>query len=148
MLVSAARLEVLFRNQVRFGRATGQRTLPLLAIVQGSGPAPGDDPTDAYGARGWAAKLPDVRSGTVRGATVLCLDGWDVVATARDVCAAVGLPATWRGDLSAVADWLRAGIEPDAMVDAVRRARKPQGDLHSLRWFDAVVRQQATRAAG
>ena len=136
------------RNQVRFGRATGQRNLPILAVIQGTGPAPGDDQTDAYGAGGWAAKLPDAKPGTVRGATVLCLDGWDAAETARDACAAIGLLPTWRGDLTAVADWLRSGIEPDAIVDAIRRARKPQGELKSLRWFDGFVRQQATRAAG
>lgn len=135
-------------NAVSYGQASGQRNLPILAVIQGTGPAPGDDQSDAYGARGWASKTPGTELGTIRGAKVPCLEGFDLGGTAHDACIAAGLPATWRGDLSAVGDWLRSGIEPDAIVDAIRRARKPQGELKSLRWFDGFVRQQATRAAG
>lgn len=137
-------------RSVEFGRASGQRTLPLLALVSGSGPAPGDDQTDAYGARRWAARLPDARPDTLPGGTtpVPCIDGQGAAETAADVCAAAGLSVTWRGDLDAVADWLRSGLDPDQIVDAVRRARKPQGDVKSLRFFDGFVRSLSTKASG
>lgn len=102
------------RNCVRFGRASGQRTMPLFSVVAG-----GND--DDYGAKAWARTLRDaVQDKMPDGSTVLCLGGYDAAGTAVDVCRACGLPPTWRGNLEPVADWLRQGVEPDAIVGALR----------------------------
>lgn len=110
------------RTSVRYGRATGQRRLPLFSVVP-----PSDD---AYGARTWAGRLHDAKSDRMPDGTVaMCVGGYDAAATAVECCQAVGLPPDWRGSLDAIADWLRAGVGPDAIVEAIRscagRARKP-----------------------
>lgn len=129
------------RNEVKYGRAPGQRILPLLSVAASS------DPTDAYGARGWAASLPDSRPGTMDdGSVVPCLHGFDAAATAREVCQAAGLPPTWRGSLAHIGEWLRVGLDPDAIVAAVRTARTPR-TVGAWQFYDARVRQQAARAA-
>lgn len=129
------------RNEVKFGRAPGQRILPLMAVATRS------DPADDYGAKGWAASLQDARPGTMGdGSVVICLRGYDAAATARDVCAAAGLPPSWRGNLGMIGDWLRAGLDPDAIVEAVRSARPPRTP-GIWQYYDARVRQMAAQAA-
>lgn len=112
-------------NQVQFGRATGQRTLPLLAIMRSP------DPADPYGAKAWAGKLQDARPDKMPDGTVaMCVGGYDAAATAVECCQAIGLAPDWRGSLDAIADWLRAGVAPEAIIEAIRslagRARKPE----------------------
>lgn len=127
------------RNQVRFGRATGQRNLPLLSV------AAAHDPTDAYGATAWAARLPDTTLDTMTdGSRVPCLGGYAAAETARDVMHAIGEPPTWRGDLSPIAVWLRDGMDPDTIVGALRSAppSKP------LAYYTARVRERGLRRAG
>lgn len=111
------------RASVRYGRATGQRRLPLFSVVPQA-----DDP---YGALAWAHGLRDAKPDKMPdGAVAMCVGGYDAAATAVECCQTVGLAPDWRGSLDAIADWLRAGIEPEAIVEAVRslagRARKPE----------------------
>lgn len=127
------------RNQVTFGRATGQRQLPLLAI------ASTPDPNDPFGAKAWAAKLPDARPDTLPGGIVaMCVGGFDAAGTARDLCQAVGLAPDWRGDLMPIAEWLRAGIDPDHLIAAVRNGAQPRV-AGSWRYYDVRVRQFSDR---
>ena len=128
------------RNQVKFGHASGQRHLPLLAI------ASVPDPADPYGAKAWAARLPDARPDTLPGGIVaMCVGGYDAAGTARDLCEAVGLPPDWRGDLAPIAEWLRAGLSPDAILEAVIQGGQPRIS-GSWRYYDARVRQIGNRS--
>ena len=119
------------RNEVKFGRARGVQTPPLLAAAVGP---------DPYGVRAWAAGLPDAEPGQVGDALVPCIEGYDVGGLACDVCEAAGLPKAWRGNLWAVVGWLRGGIGPDAILAGVRASKKP-ADIKSLGYFDAAVRE-------
>lgn len=126
------------RRAVDFGRGSVQRQIPLLAIVDGLQPRADPDP---YGADHWARTLPGVECGRFDGELRPMLCGMDVAGVARDFCEAAAYAESWRGDLSAVADWLRAGVDPDAAVDVIRRRRRPGV---SLRWYDEAVRRPAS----
>ena len=128
-------------NQVQFGRASGQRALPLLAIMQTP------DPTDPWGCKAWASRLQDARPDKMPDGTVsMCVGGFDAAATAGECCQAVGLDPAWRGPLDLIADWLRAGITPEAIVAAIRtttRPRKPE----AWAYYDHKIRSAASGQA-
>jgi len=125
------------RNQVTYGRASGQRSLPLFSVVA---TAPVDDP---YGASTWAATVPGAKLEQMEaGRFVPCLNGFDLAGVAVDLCSAVGLAPSWRGDLSPIAGWLLAGIDPEAMVSAVRSCNPPRVP-GQWRYYDSRVRERA-----
>jgi len=126
-------------NAVRFGN-----TRSAAPVMQPSMAA--HDPADAYGASAWAKSLPDAKDGTMPYGTVPCILGVDAGGMALDVCTAAGLPSTWRGPLELVADWLRAGFDPDLILSTIRGMKKPS-DLKSLRYFDGAVREAQGKAA-
>lgn len=122
------------RNQVKFAGRRGDRQLPLLAIAS----AP--DPADPYGAKAWVRTLPDAKPDRMPdGSVVMCVAGYDAAATAVDCCQAVSLQPTWRGDLTLIAEWLRSGVTPDAIVDALSTSRRPNRP-DAWRFYDARVR--------
>ena len=105
------------RRCVQYGRATGQRIMPLFSVVAAA------DRDDDYGAKAWARTLRDaVEDRMPDGTTTLCVGGYAAAETAAEVCRACGRPPTWRGSREVVADWLRQGIEPDAILAALRGA--------------------------
>lgn len=82
---------------------------------------------DAYGATAWAGELPDGRPDKMPdGTVVMCVGGYDAAGTAVECCQAVGLAPDWRGPLDAIAEWLRAGVTPEAIVEAIRTSGKPR----------------------
>jgi hypothetical protein len=95
---------------------------------------------DAYGAGWWASTLGNTTRETIGAQLVICVNGYDVVAVARDCCAAAGLAPEWRGDLSSVEGWLREGIDPDAAVAAIQAERRKPARIASMRYFDLRVR--------
>lgn len=121
-------------NEVARGRASGQRALPLMALVPRA-----VDGSDHYGAQAWAKSLPDAVLDDVAGEMVLCVGGWDAAGTAKDVCKAGRVNTDWRGDLDHIAQWLRDGFEPDAIVEVIRRAPPPR-EPGSWRYYDQRVR--------
>jgi hypothetical protein len=131
------------RNAVRMGHATGQRIMPLFSVVA---PSP-TDPGDSFGAAAWAAILPNVGSDVFGGVRHPALGGYNLAETARDACAAAGFPTTWRGDLNPVADWLRAGIDPDQIVSAIQscsaRPNTPTLRYYSTRVMGCTERRRA-----
>ena len=129
------------RRAVGFGRATAQRALPLLSVV------PKADPADPFGAREWARNAADIGVDRFDGELRPAIGGFDLAGVAVDVCRAAGLDPSWRGDLSLVAEWLRARIASDAICQAIMTSRKPER-LTSLRFFDARVRDGAQRKVG
>jgi hypothetical protein len=129
------------RNAVTFGKASGQRSAPLLSLV------PRDDPSDNWGIAAWIATLPDAKHGTRTDERVAYVGGIDVGWQAKDVCAAAGLPTSWRGDLSPIADWLRAGLDPDVTIEVILGSKKPdRPHAGYLRYFDQRVRERARAA--
>lgn len=118
------------RKEVSFGRASGKPALPY-------------DASDSYGAEGWARQLPDAKEERVNGDRVArYVAGWDVVGVARDLCQAAGLSAIhWRGDLSPIAEWLRAGVEPDSMLAVVRNSKGPR-EPGNWRWYQNAMMSQ------
>lgn len=100
------------------------------------------DANDPYGADAWAATLTDTVPDTVEGRVVPTLGGYDAAGVARDVCQAAGLPAEWRGDLKAIGDWLRAGVEPAHMLAVIGRGRGPR-TAGSWRYYDKVMKGES-----
>jgi len=122
------------RNSIKFSKAPGQRNLPLVAIMQTP------DPADPYGAKAWASKLADARPDKMPdGSVAMCVGGYDAAGVAVDVCRAAGLPPDWRGDLGPIADWLRAGVDPDHIVQVIRSSRPPR-QPGAWYYYDAKVR--------
>ena len=125
------------RKQVEYGKASGQRSLPLFSVVAKT---PVDD---AYGAATWAARVAGTKLEQMGpGKYVPCLNGFDLAGVASDLCSAVGLPPSWRGDLSPIAGWLQAGIDPEVMLEAVRSCAPPRVP-GQWRYYDARVRGRA-----
>ena len=122
------------RRAVEYGRSSGQRSMPLLAVVDGQRV---DEAADPYGARCWARNLPEVDAGRFDGELRPAVCGFDVAGVACDLCEAAGYRPNWRGDLSVVPEWLRGGVDPDDAVREIRRVRRPGV---SLRWYDDMVR--------
>jgi hypothetical protein len=123
------------RNCTRFGTATGKPNKSQEEIAF--------DGNDAWGAEAWAASLPDAKTGKLQDETeVLTLGGIAAAWTARDCCEAAGFPASWRGDLSPVAHWLRDRLEPDEVIEAIRTSTKPNKPV--LTYFDRRVREKAS----
>jgi hypothetical protein len=116
------------RNQVKFTYGNRKPATALLAAMN----AP--DPSDPYGARHWASRLPDVRP---EGDTLI-LNGWDVVGVAVDACEAAGLPSEWRGDLMHIALWLRDGVTPEHIIGVIRSTRRPR-QPGEWWWYDDKV---------
>lgn len=124
------------RNQTKWERKAKQRLLPLLAVTA----AP--DPSDPYGAKKWAASLPDVTPGTMAdGSVAMCINGYDVAGTAVDVCRSAGLAPEWRGELTHIAEWLRDGVEPERILAVIRGSARPR-KAGSWWHYDARVRGQ------
>lgn len=117
------------RNQAKWGGS--QRHLPLVAVVV--------DPDDPFGAKRWAETLPDRTPGTIDGNVVMCLNGYDVVGTAVDVCRVAGLQPEWRGELMHIADWLRDDFEPSHIVATIRGSSRPRTPGQWW-WYDHKVR--------
>ena len=125
------------RNAVRFGTATGQPTPPPLLLISGK-----DDP---WGALAWSHTLRDVVADTREGRAIYTIGGYDVVETARSVCAAAGWEPTMRPDLWEIAAALRDGCDPDQMVDVVRTSRRPE--RATLRYYAPAWRSRRASAA-
>jgi hypothetical protein len=124
------------RNEVKFSRRRAPAP-PLLEIIAA------DDP---WGIIAWSHTLRDAEVDTIDGKPVLTVGGFDIVATASEVCSAAEVPQSRRVDLTPIADWLRSGIEPEIMVRAVGTGRRP--DRPNLRWYDNRVREQHQRQQG
>ena len=118
------------RNCVRHGDAPG-RVPDLIDLV------------DPFGANAWAAKLPGTTPGTMvlHGEKLPTVEGWDVAGVARDVCEALRLEPSWRGDLGLVAEWLRLGVDPDLMTKEARRQSYRRATM--LRQLDRAMRKLA-----
>lgn len=126
------------RNQVKWGRATLKKPEPAL-------PLNGHDESDPYGALAFAAGCKYAKPGTAEdGRKVPSVAGWDLVGVIQDVCEAAGVPSDWRGDLAPVAAWLRDGVEPDAIIDAIR-GHKPPRVPGSWWWYDRRVRASVAK---
>ena len=128
------------RNAVQFGRATGRpresaEVWPILRLVNG-----GPDEQGPFGAKRWATLVPDSRLGTIAGEVLPCLNGYDLAGVAIDCCEAAGLEPGWRGDLSPIADWLRAGIDPETIVNVIRSGPRPNKP-GAWRFWDARIRE-------
>jgi len=105
-----------------------QRGLPLVSVIGGG------DPTDAYGAVAWAKRQPDAVAELVGGKPALCLNGYDLVELVRQVCEAAGHPPEWHGQLDPIGRWLRAGVDPAAMLAVCQRCAR--GRARSLAYFE------------
>lgn len=124
------------RNEAKWSRSRAQRSLPLVAVVA--------DPSDPHGIKKWVATLDDVKPGTIDGKVVMAIGGFDVGATAVDVCRVAGVPPEWRGDLTHIADWLRDGFTPEHIVGIIRGSSRPKH--HGSWWYyDAKVRKIRAR---
>lgn len=97
-------------------------------------------------AEAWAAIADGIEFDKRKGRNRPVVCGYYVDVYARDVCAAAGLPQSWRGDWSPLIGWLRADIDGDGkpnIVSAIRDVasrpgyRPPAG----LAYFDAAVRK-------
>jgi hypothetical protein len=72
------------------------------------------------------------------------INGWYWDRTLERVLEAACLPDNWRGNTSALQRWLRDDIEPDTIVEAIRRVAARPGyepPRSSLKYFDEPVRQ-------
>lgn len=127
------------RHAVQYGRAAGRPAAPLLALV------PRINQADPWGICDWIKGLPDVGFATRLGETIVALCGVDIGLQACECCEAAGFPPDWRGDLNPVAEWLRAGLDPDLTVEAIRTATK-RPDRPNLKWYDIRVRERARAA--
>lgn len=106
------------RNQVKWGK----HTKPAAPLLNGQ-----NDAADSYGAQSYARKCKFAIPGTLEdGSTVPSVNGWDLVGVLVEVCEAAGLQPDWRGDLAPVANWLRDGLEPEAIISAIRAHRPPR----------------------
>jgi hypothetical protein len=123
------------RNAVKFNR-TKPASPPLLQVIDGA---------DLWGITAWSRQLPDAVPDTLAGEPILALNGYDVQAVAWDICNAVGLPPDYRGNLEPIADWLRAGIDPDVILEAIRTSKKP--DRPNLHYYSLRVMEWGQRAA-
>jgi hypothetical protein len=122
------------RNMRKWGQ-TKKAKAPLFSGLP--------DP-DPYGALGFAQKCRYAEPGTIEsGKVVPCVGGWDLVGVLLEVCEVARLPEEWRGDLSAIVDWLREGLEPERIIDAVR-SHKPSNDPGQWWWYERAVRKSAS----
>lgn len=126
------------RNAVRFGTATGK---PLKSAV-----VLAFDSSDAFGANGWGNALSDVHPEVPPGGgdRVLCLRGYPIIEFAREICEAAGWDQDHRGDLEPIAQAIRAGYDPDMMVDVVKTVRRP--DRPTLRYYETIWRDRHAKA--
>lgn len=98
------------------------------------------DKADPFGAIAWVHQQRDVVMDAVNGKIVPTLGGQDAAWTARDVCEAAGFSPDTRPDLGPVGDWLRAEIDPDLIIEAIRTATsRPARPV--LRYYDRRVRE-------
>lgn len=125
------------RNAVRFGTATGKPTPPALILAF--------DAADPWGVRTWVNTIRDAKNETIQGRPIIAVAGWDIVATATEVCEAAGIDPAHRVDLEPIAQWLRDGIDPDVAIEAVRTSKRP--DRPNLRYYDQRVRTYQRRPA-
>ena len=123
------------RNAMKFNR-TRAPSPPLLQAI---------DAADTWGISSWASQLPGVERDTFGGEPILALNGYDVQAVARDVCEAAGWPPDHRGELTPLADWIRVGITPDVILEAIRTSKKP--DRPNLRYYHRRVMEWGQRVA-
>ena len=115
----------------------------------GKAPAPPvDNDGDLCGIAGWIETLPDVKDDPDPAAPELrrwTINGYYIDWWAEEVAEAAKLPADWRGRLDALADWLRADLDPEAIRRAIERvaARPGYAPPRSLKFFDGAVRDVA-----
>lgn len=123
------------RNQLKWGKVT-KPAAPLLN---------GHDDGDPFGALAFAKGCKYAKPGTMEGGKVVpAVNGWDLVGVLLEVCEVAGCQPEWRGDLGPVAAWLRDGLDPEAIIDAIRShrpARVPGS------WWFYEKRVRATGAA-
>jgi hypothetical protein len=83
------------------------------------------DPSDPFGIQTWCQNLLGVKpagSATEKARGNWLAFGYIIDSVARCVAEAAEFPINWRGDWSPLREWLEAGYEPDAIVDAITRA--------------------------
>lgn len=101
---------------------------------------PGFDSSDAFGANAWGHTLTDTENHQKDGVPVLALRGYPIIEFAREVCEAAGWDQDTRCDLEPIAQAVRAGYDPDMMVDVVKTVRRP--DRPTLRYYEAIWRDR------
>lgn len=99
-------------------------------------PEPVSDPAvDPWSLRAWYDATPEAR-------------GWTFQAF-EEVLSASGLPATWRGSFDVLRRWVMDGYRPDSIAEVIAAAPASHdwrpGAVHSLAFFDAMVRRRAVR---
>jgi len=70
----------------------------------------------------------------------------DPIATVRDICEAAGLPPSWRGDKTWIAEICADRFETNNVIDVLRELSNasPQA-VTSLRYWDSAIRQRCLR---
>jgi len=120
------------RNSLRFGGAAAsekQRSVP----------------TDFEGIEAFVRRLPDTQSGKMaNGQTVPCINGYDVAGAIVDAWRAAGLSRDWRGDLGPIVEWLREGIDPETIIEAIHFSAKPR-TLNAWTYYTGRVYERAGR---
>jgi hypothetical protein len=112
--------------------------------------SPWKDGSDDHGIYGWISTLSDVAdepdtSGDPRFRRWRwTLGGYYLDAMAANVADIIRLPPGWKGDWSALASWLRDGIQPEVIEAAIRRVaeRRNVSEIRSMLFFDGAVREQ------
>jgi hypothetical protein len=130
MLDWSAAWRTWVRNQIKWGKVK----LVKRGLLNGNA----DDP---FGALEYAAHCKYATPGTAEGGKIVpSVNGWDLPGVLVDVCEAAGLSSDWRGDLSPIAAWLRDGVEPEQIIDAIR-AHKPPNVPGSWWFYEKRVRE-------
>lgn len=101
---------------------------------------------DPWGINAWciAQGATPTQSAKEKSIGKWALHGRIVDSTARNIAKAAMLPASWRGDWSALAGWVKDKIPTDQIIVAInRRCENPSYDpsmIRSIRFFDDNVR--------
>ena len=101
---------------------------------------------DEWGADAWLATVAPNDP-----AAPTCTQIWDwavpnAAATVRDLCEAAGLPPSWRGDKTWIAEICADRFEINNVIDVLRELSNasPQA-VTSLRYWDSAIRQRCLR---
>lgn len=109
------RLTIVLRENSRQGRRRSSKT--ELTVVH--------DADDHFGIQAWCKKLTGVKptsSAAEKANGKWIAYGWIIDSVAASVAEAAELPTTWRGKWDLLAEWLKAGFDPDDIAKSVQRA--------------------------